>query len=307
MYRPCAPSAAPAAVSGTIADVDHAAAPTGLTAGQVCRELGLVPSTLRAWNRRYGIGPSDHQAGRHRLYDRADVAALARMQALIAAGTPAAVAAATVARARPRPGAPSAPRTARGLGRAVLALDSAAVQDALIEGVRRGGPLHLWHRLYRPVITDIGRQVAQEGHCMEAERLLSWAACAALHLISHPAGPGWPRVILACAEGEQHTVGLEVVRALLAEQDVATTMLGADTPTVGLEAAAVATNRPVIVLAAQTRRAARPARLKRLGRSGEATVIAAGPGWDDVPLATDTLRAATVEQAVAAVVAALST
>jgi DNA-binding transcriptional MerR regulator len=51
-----------------------------LTVAAVARSLGIAPSTLRTWDRRYGIGPGEHLPGRHRRYSVDDVARLELMQ-----------------------------------------------------------------------------------------------------------------------------------------------------------------------------------------------------------------------------------
>jgi hypothetical protein len=54
------------------------------------RRVGVAPSTLRTWDRRYGIGPTDHAPGRHRRYSPDDLARLDLMRrALILGATPA--------------------------------------------------------------------------------------------------------------------------------------------------------------------------------------------------------------------------
>ena len=40
----------------------------GFSVGTVARRLGVAPSTLRTWNRRYGIGAQELSPGRHRRY-----------------------------------------------------------------------------------------------------------------------------------------------------------------------------------------------------------------------------------------------
>src|SRR3954464_5750585 len=57
-----------------------------LTVAAVARRLGGAPSTLRTWDRRYGLGPSAHTAGAHRRYSRADVARLMVMRRLTLEG-----------------------------------------------------------------------------------------------------------------------------------------------------------------------------------------------------------------------------
>src|SRR4051794_41276370 len=44
--------------------------------------LGVAPATLRTWDRRYGLGPSEHSAGAHRRYSAVDVERLLVMRRL---------------------------------------------------------------------------------------------------------------------------------------------------------------------------------------------------------------------------------
>lgn len=56
----------------------------------VARQLGVAPSTLRTWDRRYGIGPTGHVPGGHRRYTPSDIVCLRVMaQALTRGATPA--------------------------------------------------------------------------------------------------------------------------------------------------------------------------------------------------------------------------
>jgi DNA-binding transcriptional MerR regulator len=57
-----------------------------LTVAAVAARLGVAASTLRTWDRRYGLGPSSHEAGSHRRYTPADVARLERMRHLTLQG-----------------------------------------------------------------------------------------------------------------------------------------------------------------------------------------------------------------------------
>jgi MerR family transcriptional regulator, light-induced transcriptional regulator len=65
-----------------------------LTVAAVARRLGVAPATLRTWDRRYGLGPSTHEAGEHRRYCPQDLAILTAMRKLITAGVAPAEAAA---------------------------------------------------------------------------------------------------------------------------------------------------------------------------------------------------------------------
>lgn len=77
-----------------------------LSVASVARRLGIAPSTLRTWDRRYGIGPGEHEPGRHRRYTADDVARLELMQHALLRGASPADAAAYARGARlPRPDA----------------------------------------------------------------------------------------------------------------------------------------------------------------------------------------------------------
>jgi DNA-binding transcriptional MerR regulator len=57
-----------------------------LTVAAVARRLGVAPATLRTWDRRYGLGPSQHTAGAHRRYTPRDVDRLGIMRRLTMEG-----------------------------------------------------------------------------------------------------------------------------------------------------------------------------------------------------------------------------
>ena len=57
-----------------------------LTVAAVARRIGVAPATLRTWDRRYGLGPSVHEAGEHRRYCPSDLAQLTLMRRLIISG-----------------------------------------------------------------------------------------------------------------------------------------------------------------------------------------------------------------------------
>src|SRR3954463_15290219 len=70
----------------SVEDVDE----PHLTVSGAARRLGIAPATLRTWDRRYGIGPTDHTPGRHRRYSPDDLARLDLMhRALIRGASPA--------------------------------------------------------------------------------------------------------------------------------------------------------------------------------------------------------------------------
>ncbi|MGO1315849.1 MAG: MerR family transcriptional regulator [Cellulomonadaceae bacterium] len=58
----------------------------GVAVAVVARRLGVAPATLRTWDRRYGLGPSERSAGSHRRYSRDDVLRLLVMRRLTLEG-----------------------------------------------------------------------------------------------------------------------------------------------------------------------------------------------------------------------------
>lgn len=58
----------------------------GVAVAVVAKRLGVAPATLRTWDRRYGLGPSERSAGAHRRYTRDDVLRLLVMQRLTIEG-----------------------------------------------------------------------------------------------------------------------------------------------------------------------------------------------------------------------------
>ena len=62
----------------------------GLTVGEAAARIGLSASTLRSWDRRYSLAPSERSPGGHRRYSRLDVELLRRVHQLVITGeTPA--------------------------------------------------------------------------------------------------------------------------------------------------------------------------------------------------------------------------
>ena len=86
-----------------------------LQVAAAAHRIGVAPSTLRTWDRRYGIGPTDHTPGRHRRYSPDDLARLDLMhRALILGATPADAAAHALAALPAHPGTTRPPPATSG-------------------------------------------------------------------------------------------------------------------------------------------------------------------------------------------------
>lgn len=250
------------------------------TAGQVARHLGIPESTLRAWHRRYGIGPQGEQPGRYRRYAPADVARLRRLLDLIDAGMLASEAARAVRCESVAPGADVTELVA-----AARALDTDRCRLLVDDSLVRRGVVDTWETLCRPALGDIDADQRNDPDCVDAEHVLSWAVQAALHRVPRPpAAPDAPAVLLACLAGEHHTLPLEALSAALAEGRAPVRMLGAATPAVALLHAARATRPHTVVLWAQRPDTASSSAVEALGPYVARRVVA-GPGWSTTRVA----------------------
>lgn len=138
-----------------------------LTVAAVARSLGVAASTLRTWDRRYGLGPTAHQAGSHRRYTPEDVARLHTMRRLTLRGVAPVDAARIASQAEgTEPDAEQGP-TRQDDGESLvldpLTLAAAAVEPdlgravrMLRRAVRDEGVLGAWRSLAVPALEMIG-------------------------------------------------------------------------------------------------------------------------------------------------------
>ena len=280
-------------------------ADSGYPVGSVARRLGVSPATLRDWDRRYGIGPSGRTPGGHRRYAAADLQRIELMRRLMIEGMAPAEAARTAladdlvpagldrtsdlsnkgSGGRSVPLTSQLPRT-RGLARAVLALDAVSIASTMRQTLDEYGVIEAWSQVAAPVLVAIGERSALTGTGIELEHLLSAQLQAVFDAragaLSQP--HKGRTVVLACADGDLHSLPLHVLAAALAELGVSTTMLGPRTPPSALAAAVSRVGPAALVVWSQTAGTGDPAQLEGLPTQRPAPLImAAGPGWWDIP------------------------
>ncbi len=290
----------------------------GLSVAAVARRLGVAPATLRTWDRRYGLGPSEHRAGSHRRYTAIDLTRLEHMRKLVLAGIPPSdaakeaialdvdpstltpvtdIAASMDARA---PGTESVGRSgggqvipipggtpaSRGLARAALALDGMACQRIIREAIDRRGVISTWDHLLVPVMTGVGQRWETSGRAIDVEHVLSDSVHSVLaertRELKEPVNSRL--VLLSASDEESHFLPLWAVAAALAERRIGTRMLGARVPQEALTQAARRTGPAAVFVWAQIPGSARVSVLTDLTTLRPApTVIAGGPGWAGTP------------------------
>jgi DNA-binding transcriptional MerR regulator len=189
----------------------------GLTVAVVARRLGMAPATLRTWARRYGLGPSGHQAGLHRRYTEADVQRLAQVRRLILEGqSPAEAALAIAGTPSPTPlrhgGGRMIPLpaddVARGLAHAAFALDHEGIRDLLHRELDTRGTVALWQEVVVPVLVSLGERWQSTGGEIEVEHTVSECLIEVFsersRAIDDPINA--TPVLLASADEEQHAL-----------------------------------------------------------------------------------------------------
>jgi len=264
-----------------------------LTVAAVARRLGVAPATLRTWNRRYGLGPTEHSSGEHRRYNSTDLARLTLMRKLVIAGVSPAEAA---LRAINFEGEFSteliAPAITGDLAlreelvntlfRAAASYDRDFIEEILRSEISSRGVIHTWNDLLVPLLILIGDEWAELGTGIETEHLISEIIKRLLQeqisMITEPINSR--PVLLACIGEEMHSLPLYALAAALSERKIATQFLGARTPIEAVSAVVKRSAPPAIFLWAQLKKNADLQALEELPTIRPAPrVVLGGPGW----------------------------
>jgi DNA-binding transcriptional MerR regulator len=269
-----------------------------LTVAAVARRIGVAPATLRTWDRRYGLGPSAHEAGEHRRYCPKDLAILTAMRKLITAGVSPADAA---QQAKDFKGKISVEEIVdnfevredlvEALHTASKLLDKRFIEDAVRNDIEKHGVIASWSEVIVPLLFLIGDEWEKTKAGIEVEHLLTEILKSVLRekstMVSEPCNPR--PVLLASVGEEMHSLALHALASALAEKNISTYFLGARTPLEALNGVITRSAPPAIFLWAQ---------LTHNGDSRFYTdipsirpaprVIIGGPGWtvnSDCPVA----------------------
>jgi hypothetical protein len=189
---------------------------------------------------------------------------------------------------------------ARGLATAAMRLDHGAVRELIRQSLAAHGAVPTWTDLLCPVLIGIGERHAATQRLVEVEHLLSRCITEALGSVSLPGSSATARVLLACADEEQHSLPLEAVAAALTELGIGYRLLGARVPPTALLDAVQRTSPLVVLLWSQTPETGDPQQLQALLAlpRRRPTVLAAGPGWH-TPLPEGTLTPRSLPEALA--------
>ena len=285
-----------------------------LTVAAVARRIGVAPATLRTWDRRYGLGPSAHEAGEHRRYCPNDLAQLTLMRRLIISGVAPADAA---VRAKAHTGSVAIENLVRdfevredvvdSLHRAAKSLDKNFVETVLRKDITDNGVIASWTEVIVPLLFLVGDEWAATGTGIEVEHMLSEIVKRLLREgvaeIKEPVNT--QPVLLASVGEELHCLALHALAAALAEKGIETFFLGARTPLEAISGMVKRAAPPAVFLWAQLEQNSDPKFFTELPVVRPAPrVIVGGPGWDrktcsDVVVAPELTHAcAEIERAV---------
>ena len=220
-------------------DEEAAQIAPALTVAAVARRLGVAPATLRTWDRRYGLGPSEHAAGSHRRYGAQDLARLLVMRRLTIDGV-APAEAARIALATPvaegslldavpdrvADPVPAASRTPEPVVDAALAGDGPRCASLL--ALEAGAEVaRWWTTLVDPALEALARRTVIDRPGADAETVLRTAALAALRVVAQvPDGPGRPVVLVLVPAGAARPLLTHALAAALVQRGVDARVVG---------------------------------------------------------------------------------
>jgi MerR family transcriptional regulator, light-induced transcriptional regulator len=197
---------------------------------------GVNAITLRAWERRYGLIRPLRTAKGHRLYTHGHVEQIRRAQALVERGVPISrVRALLDAEVDPaplqRPRGPWIAYVDR-MAAAIASFDEFELDRIYEEALSIHSIDRITVKLFLPLLAQLGERwdrlsggVAEE-HFF-ATYLRSKLGARLMHRMRFAVGP---KLVAACAPGEQHEIGLLLFAIEAHAVDMRTILLGADTP-----------------------------------------------------------------------------
>jgi DNA-binding transcriptional MerR regulator len=270
-----------------------------ITVGELARRLGVAPATLRTWARRYGLGPSGHEVGSHRKYDRVDVARIAVMRRLVISGVSPKEAAliavdADVSEAENLPTIKFEERAeiVEAILKALESLDISFVNEIIRREILANGVIATWVEIVTPTLIKVGDHWSRTGLGVGNEHLLTEMLIKILRELSAEIeNPVNAKPIVLAAIGEElHSLALHALLAALAERNIQAYFFGARTPVAALVEVVRKVAPPVVFVWAQLPENADYSIAAALPAIRPPTrLLLGGPGWEPSRCADATL------------------
>jgi DNA-binding transcriptional MerR regulator len=277
-----------------------------LTVAAVARRIGVAPATLRTWDRRYGLGPSEHVEGEHRRYCPKDLAKLTMMRRLIVAGVAPAEAAEQARNCKSAVKIETIVKefevredVVDAIYKALQSLDREFVETTLTHEIDTYGVEGAWSDVIVPTLFLIGEEWENNQKGIEVEHLFSEILKRTMHnRVVELKKPLNSRPVLLAAVGEElHSLPLYALAAALCERNIQTSVLGARTPLEALSAMVTRCAPPAIFLWAQLPKNAESKYWQDIPAIRPAPrIVVGGPGWDSIAC-DEVIRAEGLEHA----------
>ena len=258
--------------------------------GAASTRLNITPSTLRTWERRYGVGPSFRTQGGHRRYTEQDIGRVELMRRLLARGV----------------SAQDAARVARSLDPEDLAhalsdgyhesADATHAEEDFLAAVVSGGGDELsqlfarvlrqgpvttsWRDVLAPALRRMTKESASGAVPADAASAASELLVRELHALvalERLPATGHTHVLFACSLPAVEAIPLLVLEAALVQAGVSTRTVGPELD--GRAVAALATRLRPDLLLTWGHPPTPPLRRAMNDLEGVTTVIRALPAW----------------------------
>ncbi len=220
------------------------------TVKAIAQQLGIMASTLRAWERRYGVPKPDRTGSGYRLYSSRDIAVIRWLKTQIDSGmsishavgllhalqhgpprsaTPTVI---PVKAVQSQPNAVGTPSSETDLQRRLLAhavlLDEGSVDAALNEAFSRYSIEHVCMSVIQPALVTIGERWHRGEIGINVEHFFSSLMRRKLYalLAACPAPIRHTRIIAGCAPEDLHEMGILMISLFLRRRGYDVVYLG---------------------------------------------------------------------------------
>jgi DNA-binding transcriptional MerR regulator/methylmalonyl-CoA mutase cobalamin-binding subunit len=214
---------------------------------------GVLPVTLRAWERRYGLIRPQRTPTGHRYYTRDHVDLIHRVLALTAQGVPISDVRRALAGSAEKPAAVRAagpwPRYLESMSRAIARYDEEALDEIYDDALSLYSIEQVTSNLLMPLLAELGRRWERaEGAIAEEHFFAVYLRNKLGARLHHRRPPGGAKLLLACAPGEHHELGLLLFALAVHDAGLRSVTLGGNIPLAELAPAALRAGCRAIVV-----------------------------------------------------------